>query len=228
MADDGALGPENLQSTEKLHGIPAEPIQKPTTVFVVDDEDWVLRALRRLLRAAGYGVETFSSPRQFLGSVTRERAGCVVLDLRMPEVSGLETQEALGQLGCALSVVFITGHSDVPASVKAMKAGAVDVLIKPFDAHELLAAVERAVARSRAAQGARAEHEALRARFAALTPREREVCEHVAMGKPNKVIAVELGTVEKTIKVHRARVMEKLGVESLAELVRLVDRMQQS
>ncbi|WP_437940541.1 response regulator transcription factor [Sorangium sp. So ce341] len=196
------------------------------TVFVVDDDPSVLRALERLLRSAGYAVEGHASPEAFLERAPSERPGCVVVDLRMPGLGGLELQDELSRQGCPLPVVFLTGHGDVSSSVRAMKAGAIDFLTKPCDDTDLLAAVERAIARDAGARAARGEQQALRTRFEALTPREREVCLRVAQGLLNKQIAEELGAAEKTIKVHRGRVMEKLGVESVAELVRLVDRLQ--
>jgi FixJ family two-component response regulator len=150
----------------------------------------------------------------------------VVVDLRMPEVGGLELQEELERRGSHLPLVFLTGHGDVSSSVRAMKAGAIDFLTKPCEDTDLLAAVERALQRDARERAARGEQQAFRTRFEALTPREREVCWLVAQGLLNKQIAVELGAAEKTIKVHRGRVMEKLGVESVAELVRLVDQVQ--
>jgi len=202
--------------------------QAAGTVFVVDDDPSVLRGLERLLRAAGYPVEPYASPRVFLERAPVDRPGCVVVDLRMPELSGLDLQEELSRRGCEWPLVFLTGHGDVPSSVRAMKAGAIDFLSKPCDDTDLLAAVERALARDADARAARAEKEAIRAHFAVLTPREREVCLLVAQGLLNKQIAAELGATEKTIKVHRGRVMAKLGASSVAELVRLVDRLQGS
>ena len=178
----------------------------------------------RLLRAAGHAVEAFASAREFLARERDDGPGCLVLDLRMPEMTGLELQDALERAGYAIPVVFVSGHGDIPASVKAMKAGAIDFLTKPVQNRDLLQAVERALARDRAARAARAERDAARARMARLTPRERQVCALVATGLLNKQIAAELGTGEKNIKLHRAHVMEKLGVGSVAELVRLVDR----
>ena len=178
----------------------------------------------RLLRAAGHAVEAFASAREFLARERDDGPGCLVLDLRMPEMTGLELQDALERAGYAIPVVFVSGHGDIPASVKAMKAGAIDFLTKPVQNRDLLQAVERALARDRAARAARAERDAARARMARLTPRERQVCALVATGLLNKQVAAELGTGEKNIKLHRAHVMEKLGVGSVAELVRLVDR----
>ena len=177
-----------------------------------------------MLRAAGHAVEAFASAREFLARERDDGPGCLVLDLRMPEMTGLELQDALERAGYAIPVVFVSGHGDIPASVKAMKAGAIDFLTKPVQNRDLLQAVERALARDRAARAARAERDAARARMARLTPRERQVCALVATGLLNKQIAAELGTGEKNIKLHRAHVMEKLGVGSVAELVRLVDR----
>ncbi|MEO5730270.1 MAG: response regulator [Byssovorax sp.] len=196
------------------------------TVFLVDDDPSVLSALGRLLRSAGYTVEAHADPRAFLERAAAALCGCVVVDLRMPELGGLELQEELARRGCLLPLVFLTGHGDVPSTVRAMKAGAIDFLSKPCEDTDLLAAVDRALAREREGRAAREVQEARRTRFEELTPREREVCLRVAQGRLNKQIAAELGTAEKTIKVHRGRVMEKLGMESVADLVRFVDRLQ--
>ncbi|MFS8067704.1 MAG: response regulator transcription factor [Byssovorax sp.] len=196
------------------------------TVFLVDDDASVLSALGRLLRSAGYTVEAHADPLAFLERAAAALCGCVVVDLRMPEVGGLELQEELARRGCLLPLVFLTGHGDVPSTVRAMKAGAIDFLSKPCEDTDLLAAVDRALDREREERAAREAQEALRTRFEELTPREREVCLRVAQGHLNKQIAAELGTAEKTIKVHRGRVMEKLGMESVADLVRFVDRLQ--
>ena len=193
-------------------------------VFLVDDDRSVLRALGRLVRSAGFAVEAFASPREFLERPPHLGPGCVVLDLRMPGASGLEVQASMVAAGNLLPVVFLSGHGSVPATVKAMKAGAVDFLTKPFEDRELIAAIENGIARSVAARSERAELEALRTRMASLTPRESEVFPLVARGLPNKQIAARLGTAEKTIKVHRARVMEKMGAGSLADLVRMAGR----
>jgi FixJ family two-component response regulator len=178
----------------------------------------------RLLKAAGHVVEAFASPREFLARERYEGPGCLVLDLRMPEMTGLELQDVLERAGHTLPVVFVSGHGDIPASVRAMKAGAIDFLTKPVQNRALLEAIERALARDAAARAVRAERDAARTRLARLTPRERQVCDLVATGLLNKQIAAELGTGEKTIKWHRAHVMGKLGVGSVAELVRLIDR----
>jgi RNA polymerase sigma factor (sigma-70 family) len=193
-------------------------------VFVLDDDPSICRALTRLIRAAGYDVEVFGVPDEFLAREPHEGPACLVLDLRLPRMTGLELQEALERAGRALPTVFISGRADVPASVRAMKAGAVDFLSKPVDEDELLAAIEGALERDRARRTERAERRTLDTRFARLTPREREVCALVAAGLLNKQIAAELGTSEKTVKVHRGRVMAKLEVRSVAELVRVFDR----
>lgn len=197
----------------------------PATIFLVDDDASVLRGLGRLLRAAGYATRSFASPAEFLAQLPTDTPGCAVLDLRMPGLNGLELQYAMASNNCHLPVIFISGHGDVPASVKAVKAGAVDFLVKPFDEQQLLEAISQALVKDAAARAARAEANALQSLHSALTPREREVCALVSQGLPNKQIAWRLGTSEKTIKVHRGRVIEKLGVGSVAELVRLVDRL---
>jgi len=193
-------------------------------IFLVDDDAGVRKALARLLRSAGHTVEAFASAREFLARERYEGPGCLVLDLRMPDMTGLELQDALERTGHTIPVVFISGHGDIPASVKAMKAGATDFLTKPVHKRDLLTAIEQALARAATAQADRAERDAARARMARLTSRERQVCALVATGMLNKQIAAELGTGEKNIKLHRAHVMQKLGVGSVAELVRLVDR----
>ena len=184
----------------------------------------VLKSLDRLLRSAGFAVRTFPSPRDFLAQHDRELPGCVVLDLSMPGLDGLQLQQALARSGNPCPVIFITGHGDIPASVQAMKAGAVDFLTKPFDQKQFLAAVRTAVDKDRTARAARAERSSIGLRVAALTPRERQVMAHVVAGDLNKQIAAELGIAEKTVKVHRARVMKKMDIDSVAELVWLVRR----
>ncbi|WP_342373759.1 response regulator [Myxococcus stipitatus] len=199
----------------------------PATIFLVDDDESVLRGLGRLLRAAGHVTKPFASPDLFLAQLSGDTPGCAVLDLRMPGLNGLELQQSMASKGCHLPVIFITGHGDVPASVRAMKAGAVDFLLKPFDEQHLLAAIEQALRKDAEARTGRAQTAALHARYSTLTPREREVCALVAQGLTNKEVALRLGTTEKTIKVHRGRVIEKLDVDSVAELVRFVDRLGQ-
>jgi len=194
------------------------------TVFLVDDDPSVLRGLSRLLRSAGWSSATFPSAEEFLGALDPAAPGCLVLDLSLPKVNGLELQRKLSEKGCLLPIVFLTGHGDVPTTVQAMKAGAVDFLTKPVRDEELLEAVRIAVDEDRVRRSQRAEAAAIEERLATLTPREREVFLGVVSGKLNKQIAVDLGTVEKTIKVHRARVMEKMGADSLAELVRIAGK----
>ncbi|MGN6554560.1 MAG: response regulator transcription factor [Verrucomicrobiota bacterium] len=196
------------------------------TVFVVDNDHSVRRGLARLLKSAGYQVELFPSAAEFLASGRHEHCpACLVLDLRMPGLTGMELQERLRALQSALAIVFITGHGDIPTSVRAMKAGAVDFLPKPFDDTELLEAIARAIERTQRDQKAQAELAAIRQCFATLTAREREVMGQIVTGKLNKQVAEDLGTVEKTIKVHRARVFEKMQVQSLAELVPLAEKL---
>jgi FixJ family two-component response regulator len=196
---------------------------KRGTVYVVDDDEGFLRSMNRLLRAAGYDVRTFPSAREFLAAHRASAPSCLLLDLRMPGVSGLDLQAQLAASGNDLPIVFLSGHAEFHAGVRAMKAGAIDFLAKPFTEAELLSAVASGLERDQRAGSARAAREEALARVGRLTPRERQVCELVATGLLNKQIAAQLGTAEKTVKCHRGRVMEKLQVRSVAELVRLVD-----
>jgi FixJ family two-component response regulator len=193
-------------------------------VNVVDDDALVLRSLGRLLRSAGFDVRTFPSSRDFLAQGV-SGPGCVVLDLSMPGLNGLELQARLAREGNGCPVVFLSGNADIPLSVQAMKAGAVDFLTKPVDREKLLAAVRIAIGRDRSARAEREVRGAIASRVATLTPREREVLDGVVAGKLNKQIAAELGTAEKTVKVHRARVMKKMQAGSLAELVLLAGQL---
>lgn len=194
------------------------------TVFLVDDEASVLKALSRLLRSAGLTVETFRSPLEFLQRRDLNVPGCLVLDVAMPDLNGLDLQQALAARGIELPVIFLTGKGDIPMSVQAMKQGAVDFLTKPTNDEDLLAAIRTAFERDLASRQARIERLRIQQQLETLTPREREVLVHVIAGKLNKQVAADLGTVEKTIKVHRARVMKKMKVRSLAELVRATER----
>jgi FixJ family two-component response regulator len=198
---------------------------RASKVYVVDDNPAILKALARLLRSAGYEPEVFGSARAFMEKYQADIPGCLVLDLSMPGITGLELQRWLMASSSPLPVIFLSGRGDIPAAVQAMKDGALDFLMKPVDDEALLQAIERAQLRDGKARRDRAEASALLAKLATLTPREREVFELVVAGKLNKQIAAELGTVEKTIKVHRGRVMEKMGVESLAELARAAERL---
>ena len=194
------------------------------TVFIVDDDPAVLKSLSRLLRASQVNVVTFGSPQEFLERYDPHTPGCLVLDVAMPGLNGLELQEALRVKGSAIPIIFLTGHGDIPKSVQAMKGGALDFMTKPVQDKDLLKAVEAALEKDRIEHQSRAELDDIHERLATLTPREREVLIHVVSGQLNKQIAYDLGTVEKTIKVHRARVMEKMKVGSVAELVRLTER----
>jgi FixJ family two-component response regulator len=194
-------------------------------LLLVDDDASFRKAIVRLLSVAGFDVVGFASPREFLDYPDRAAASCLVLDVAMPELDGLELQQALIADGSEIPIVFLTGHGDIPKSVQAMKQGAVDFLTKPVDGEELLKAIRAAVARHQAARWCHDELDALHRRLATLTPREREVLQHVVAGKLNKQIAADLEASEKTIKIHRARVMEKMQVRSVAALVRLAARL---
>ncbi len=191
------------------------------TVFVVDDDASVRKALARLIRSAGMTARPFPTAEAFLAESQVEPASCLVLDVRLPGLNGLQLQEALNRKGYPLAIIFITGHGDVPMSVRAMKAGAVDFLQKPFQDGDLLEAIGRAIARSREAFAKQAESAHLQRLYDTLTPREREVLSLVVTGLLNKQIAGELGAAEKTIKIHRGRVMAKMQAASLADLVRM-------
>jgi len=190
-------------------------------VFLIDDEPSVLKALARVFGATGFRTASFSSPQSFLEQYEPAARGCIVLDVSMPGFTGLELQQALIEKNCSLPIVFLTARGDIPTSVRAMKHGAVDFLTKPVDDNDLIAAVDRALAREATDHVRRAQITELQMRFSTLTSREQEVLGHVIAGRLNKQIAAVLGTTEKTVKVHRARVMEKMQAQSLAELVRL-------
>ena len=194
------------------------------TTFLVDDDAGVLNALSRLLRTAGYEIKAYRSPQDFLAEHDLSVAGCAVLDVTMPGIDGLELQEALTARGVERPIIFLTGNGDIPTSVRAMKAGAVDFLTKPVDGPKLLSAVRLATDRDVNARRMREERQSFETRLAMLTPREEEVLHYVVAGQLNKQIAWALGTVEKTIKVHRSRMMAKLGLRSVAELVRITEK----
>ena len=194
------------------------------TVFVVDDYAPVRKSITRLLHAAGFAVAVFASAEEFLAQYDPQIVGCLVLDLAMPALDGLELQHILATAGSLLPIIFLTGTADIPKSVQAMKHGASDFLTKPVHDEDLFAAVRTAIEKNRARRREQAELSEIRACLATLTPREREVLEYVIAGKLNKQIAGELGTVEQTVKIHRAHVMQKMRVQSVAELVRLTQR----
>jgi FixJ family two-component response regulator len=194
------------------------------TVFVVDDYAPGRKSISRLLQAAGFAVTAFASAKEFLAQYDPQTSGCLVLDLAMPAVSGLELQGILADTGSLLPIIFLTAYGDIPKSVQAMKLGASDFLTKPVNDEDLLAAVRAGIEKHRALRREQAELSEIRARLATLTPREREVLEYVVAGKLNKQIADQLGTVEQTVKIHRAHVMQKMRVQSVAELVRLTER----
>ena len=196
-------------------------------IHVVDDDASLRTALLRLLGAAGFEARGYASTGDFLLRPSPDGPGCLLLDIRLPGPSGLDLQAALKEKGVALPVVFMTGHADVASSVRAMKAGAVDFLTKPVEPATLLEALRRALARDAAQRAARDEAVTLRARFASLTPREREVFERIVAGRLNKQIAGDLGIAERTVKAERAQVMAKLGAGSAAELGRLAERLRQ-
>ena len=196
----------------------------PPIVFVIDDDESMRRALERLLRSDGLQVETFSAASEFIARPLPDRPACVILDLRMPGLSGLEVQDSLARAGREIPIIFISGYADVPSSVRALKAGAFDFLQKPFSDQQLLDVIHEALERDRNERRRRAERAAVRQRFDTLTPRERDVLYLVLQGRLNKQIAAELGISEKTVKFHRGRVMDKTQAGSVAELVRLAEK----
>lgn len=194
------------------------------TVHLVDDDPTVLRALSRLLNAKGYDVRAFTSAQEFLDHHDSTVPGCAIFDLSMPDLDGLRLQQILAADDVQRPVIFLTGKGDIPASVRAMQAGAIDFLTKPARKQALFLAIARAEASDSEARQARVELTAVQSKIAGLTPREREVLSHVIAGQLNKQIAGDLGTVEKTIKFHRSRMMQKLGVRTVADLVRLAEK----
>jgi len=196
-----------------------------STVFVVDDDDAVRRALTRLIRSAGYCVESFGSAHEFLECRPRfEGCACLVLDVGLPDINGLELQNELNAGHRSLPIIFITGDSDIATTVRAMKAGATDFLAKPVSDSDLLPAIANALRVSSQALSSRVELDGIHGRMARLTPREREVLALLVEGRPNKQVACKLGIAEKTIKIHRAHVMEKMEAHSLVDLVRVIDK----
>lgn len=194
---------------------------KPASVFVVDDDDAVRNSLRLLLKSVGLPTVAFASAREYLDSWHPAQPGCLVLDVRMPGMSGLELQEELNRRGAIIPVIFISGHGDIPMAVEAIQHGAFDFLQKPFRDQDLIDRVQRALAADNANRQSLAQRDVLRQRYGSLTPREQEVLALVTKGKANKVMAGDLDISQRTVEIHRARVMEKMGAQSLAQLVRM-------
>lgn len=196
--------------------------ERQPIVYVVDDDEAVRSALRLLLKSVGLTATALPAAQQFLSTYDTAQPGCLVLDVRMPGMSGLELQQQLNLRGAVIPVIFITGHGDVPMAVEAMQQGAFDFLQKPFRDQDLIDRIQKALAKDKQNRAEIGERSRNRERFESLTPREREVLALVASGKPNKVMAADLGLSQRTVEIHRARVMEKMGVSSLAQLVRIV------
>jgi two-component system response regulator FixJ len=199
----------------------ADEVSAAATVYIVDDDDGMRRALGLLLNTVGYKTAAFANPKEFLEKFKPDIAACLVLDIRMPGMSGLELQQHLNRMGAMLPVIFITGHGDVPMAVQAMKEGAFEFIEKPFRDQDLLDRVNHALQQDRENRGTLARRADVLQRFESLTPREKQVMEFVVDGAANKVIAIDLGLSERTVEIHRAKVMEKMGARSVAHLVKL-------
>ena len=213
-----------VQAVHSWYVIPRYDILNGMIVYVVDDDSSVRQALSSLVRSVGLQVETFGSAQEFLRAPRADAPSCLVLDVRLPDGSGLDLPDELRNTDAPLPIIYITGHGTIPMTVRAMKSGALEFLTKPFRDEDLLAAIHVALERDRASRAERSDLAEARRRVERLTPREREVLELVVAGKMNKQIAAQLGTAEQTVKQHRGRVMRKLEVDSVAELVRLVER----
>lgn len=196
--------------------------ERAPAVYIVDDDDAVRNSLRLLLKSVGLAAVALPTAHEFLSSYDPQQPGCLILDVRMPGMSGLELQQQLNLRGAVIPVIFITGHGDIPMAVEAMQHGAFDFLQKPFRDQDLIDRIQRALAKDRTNRAELTERSKVRERFESLTPREREVLALVTSGKPNKVMAAELGVSQRTVEIHRARVMEKMNASSLAQLVRMM------
>ncbi len=202
-------------------------VQREPTAFVVDDDAAVRDSLRLLLRSIGLRAETYSSAAEFLQAYDAERPGCLVLDVRMPGLSGLELQERLEALHSTLPIIFLTAHGDIPMAVKAVKAGAFDFIQKPFRDQDLIDKIQQAIREDARARQKLTGHQEIVSRIESLTPREHQVMVMVVAGKANKVIALDLGVSQRTVEIHRARVMQKMGADSVSQLVQMVMRVQE-
>jgi two-component system, LuxR family, response regulator FixJ len=196
--------------------------ESPPTVFIVDDDSGVRSSIRVLMKSVGLLATPYASAKEFLDAYNPHQPGCLVLDIRMPGMSGLELQEVLNERGAVIPVIFITGHGDIPMAVEAMRLGAFDFLQKPFRDQDLIDRIQKALERDKETREALREHGRIRARIASLTPREKEVLELLTSGKANKMMAQDLGLSQRTVEIHRAHVMEKMGAKSVAQLVRMV------